>query len=348
MSKAFEQLEKAPRVRLGHAPTPLEAMPNLGRSHGGRPLYVKRDDCTGLAFGGNKVRQLEFYLGEAVAEGADTVLITGAVQSNFVRLTAAACATLRMQCHIQLEQRVPKADPIYNLSGNVLLDKLLGATLHSYAAGEDEEGADRRLHEIADELRAQGRVPYVIHLAPGHKPLGALGYLVAARELLEQIDRDGLTIDEIVVASGSGNTHAGLLFGLRALGSPIAVTGVCVRRGAEDQFGRIKTRLQQIADLLGVDPVAPDDDIVLTDKLLTPGYGQLSKPALAAVKTAAQLEGLLLDPVYTAKTMASFLERAQSAEPGKSLLFVHTGGQPALFAYQNDLSAALGRHNPDS
>jgi D-cysteine desulfhydrase family pyridoxal phosphate-dependent enzyme len=341
MSRAFEQLEKMPRVRLGHAPTPLEAMVNLGQSHGDRPMYVKRDDCTGLAFGGNKVRQLEFYLGEAVAAGADTVLISGAVQSNFTRLTAAACATLGLQCHIQLEQRVPKIDPTYNASGNVILDRLLGATLHFYAYGEDEEGADRRLHEIADQLSAHARTPYVIHLAPGHRPLGALGYLVVARELLDQITRDSLVIDEIVVASGSGNTHAGLLFGLRALGSRIPITGVCVRRGEKDQFDRIKARLQQIADLLNVDPVADDDDIRLTDAVLAPGYGQLNESTLAAIKTAAQLEGLILDPVYTGKSMAGFLQRAEVIEPGRSLLFIHTGGQPALFAYEKDLSAAL-------
>ena len=341
MSKALQRLDKTPRVRLGHTPTPLEAMVNLGRSRGGRPLYVKRDDCTGLAFGGNKVRQLEFYLGEAVVKGADSVLITGAVQSNFVRLTAAACASLGMECHIQLEQRVPGVDATYNTSGNVILDKLLGATLHSYAHGEDEEGADQRLLEIADQLTAQGRNPYVIHLAPRHRPLGALGYLVAARELLDQIARDGLAVDEIVVASGSGNTHAGLLFGLRALGSRISVTGVCVRRGADQQFGRIKTRLQQIADLLSVDPVTEDDDILLSDAALSPGYGRLNEPTMAAIKTAARLEGLILDPVYTGRTMAGLLERAEAAEHGRSLLFIHTGGQPALFAYQTDLSAAL-------
>jgi len=341
MSKAFEQLDKMPRVRLGHAPTPLEAMVNLGRRYGGRTLYVKRDDCTGLAFGGNKVRQLEFYFGEAVSKGADTMLITGAVQSNFVRLTAAACAVLGMECHIQLEDRVPGTDATYNASGNVILDKLLGARLYSYADGEDEEGADRRLHEIAGQLSAQGRNPYVIHLAPGHKPLGALGYLAAARELLDQISRDGLTIDEIVVASGSGNTHAGLLFGLRALGSLVPVIGVCVRRGAEGQFRRIKDRLQQIADMLSVDPVTEDDDVVLNDTFLPPSYGRLNEPTIAAIKAAARLEGLILDPVYTGKTMAGFLQRAEDAEHGRSLLFIHTGGQPALFGYEKELSAAL-------
>ncbi len=142
------RLDALPRARLAHTPTPLEALPNLSARLGGA-LYVKRDDCTGLAFGGNKVRQLEFYLGEAVAQEADTILITGAVQSNFARLAAAAARKLGMDCHIQLEQRVPKTDPLYRNSGNVLLDRILGATLHSYAHGEDEAGADRRIRDFA-------------------------------------------------------------------------------------------------------------------------------------------------------------------------------------------------------
>ncbi len=188
-------------------------MPNLGARLGHGELYVKRDDCTGLAFGGNKVRQLEFYLGEARSNGADTVLITGAVQSNFVRLAAAAARKLGMDCHVQLEERVPKTNPEYRNSGNVLLDRILGVVIHSYPEGGDEQGADNRLGEIALELRGRGRRPYIIPLAPGHAPLGALGYVVAAREILIQMEGEDLSFDEIVVASGSGNTHAGLLFG---------------------------------------------------------------------------------------------------------------------------------------
>jgi D-cysteine desulfhydrase/L-cysteate sulfo-lyase len=218
------RISAIPRTRLFAGPTPLEAMPNLARSCGGGTFVVKRDDCMGLAFGGNKVRQLEFYIGEAQAQNADTVLITGAVQSNFVRLAAAAARKSGMDCHVQLEERVTKSDAAYRNSGNVLIDRLLGATLHSYPDGEDEAGADKRLGEIADGLRQSGRRPYVIPLAPGHPPLGALGYVVAAHELARQIADTGLEIDEIVVASGSGNTHAGLLFGLRALGSGIPVT----------------------------------------------------------------------------------------------------------------------------
>ncbi|MEE8274583.1 MAG: D-cysteine desulfhydrase family protein [Alphaproteobacteria bacterium] len=330
-----------PRVHLCHAPTPIEAMPNLGARLGKAALYVKRDDCTGLAFGGNKVRQLEFYLGEARAGGADTVLITGAVQSNFARLTAAAAGKLGMACHIQLEERVPESDPVYRSSGNVLLDRILGATIHSYAEGEDEEGADRRLGEIAAELEAQGRRPYVIPLAPRHKPLGALGYVVAAREMLQQMRDDGLAIDEVVVPSGSGHTHAGVLVGLRALGCPARVTGVCVRRPAAPQRERITACCREIADLLGLEPVVSDADIHLTDDFLAPGYGRLNEPTIRAIEIAARCEGLILDPVYTGKAMAGFIRRANEAAAGRSLLFLHTGGSPALFAYGAELARAM-------
>ncbi len=345
MPRDLGRLSALPRARLGHTPTPLEAMPNLEARIGGVRLAVKRDDCTGLALGGNKVRQLEFYLGEAQARGADTILITGAVQSNFARLAAAAARKLAMDCHIQLEERVPKTDPAYRNSGNVLLDRMLGATLHSYPAGEDEAGADRRLGEIAAELESLGRHPYIIHLAPGHKPLGALGYVVAAEETLTQMTEQGLAFDEVVIPSGSGNTHAGMLFGLRALGSPVRVTGICVRRDAVAQRPRIRARCDEIAELLGLGPVVGDDDIVLNDAFLAPGYGQLNEAAVRAIKTAAECEALILDPVYTAKTMAGFLDRAQdSAQAGgadRSLLFIHTGGTPAAFGYVTALTEAL-------
>ena len=335
------RLDDLPRARLVHAPTPLEALPNLSAHLGGARLFVKRDDCTGLAFGGNKVRQLEFYLGEAQARDADTVLITGAIQSNFARLAAAAARKLGMEIHIQLEERVPKNDPVYRNSGNVLLDRLLGATIHSYSEGEDETGADRRLREIAADLEAQGRRPYVIPLAPGHAPLGALGYVDAAREILEQLPAQDLTLGEIVVTSGSGHTHSGLLFGLLALGCAVPVTGICARRPAEDQRPRIVSRCREIAELLGVEPIVAEDDVRLTDAFLAPGYGQLNPATVEAMELAARAEALILDPVYTGKTMAGFIQRARQAEPGQSLLFIHTGGTPALFAYGEALEAAM-------
>ncbi len=340
MTERLGRLDEYPRTHLWSMPTPIEPLVNLGRRLGRDRLYVKRDDCNGLAFGGNKVRQLEFYLGEARARGADVILITGAVQSNFSRLAAAAARKLGMDCHVQLEDRVPKTDALYHGSGNVLLSEMLGATLHFYPEGEDEEGADGRLAEIAGELERRGRRPYVIPLAPGHRPLGALGYVVAAREIVAQMDSESVAFDEIVVPSGSGNTHAGLLFGLRALGRASRVTGVCVRRDAAAQWDRIRSRCDGIADLLGIGSPVSDADIRLTDDFLAPGYGLANQATLDAIETAARTEGLILDPVYSGKAMAGMLRRADETGAGTSLLFLHTGGAPAVFAYGKELSGA--------
>ncbi len=340
MLNKLGRLMSLPRVDLAHKPTPLEAMTNMSAHFGDIQLYVKRDDCTGLAFGGNKARQLEFYLGEAVSQGADTVLITGAVQSNFVRLAAAAACKLGLACHIQLEDRVGGVDEVYRNSGNVLLCRMLGARLHYYDKGDDESGADQRIREIASELEKQGQRPYIIPLAPGHAPLGALGYVLAAKEILGQIEVADLDIDEIIVASGSGHTHAGLLFGLKALGGSATVTGICVRREAVVQRERIRNRCVEISRLLDIDSPVTDADINLIDDFLPPGYGRINAPALEAIELAAQLEGLFVDPTYTAKSMAGFIHRArQVAHTGAArLLFIHTGGQPAIFGSEPKLT----------
>ena len=335
------RLDSLHRARLSHLPTPLEAMPNLGAALGAAAGWVKRDDCTGLVFGGNKARQLEFYLGEAEAAGADVVLITGATQSNFVRQAAAGAVKLGMTCHIQLEDRVPKDDPLYKTSGNVLLDHLLGATIHHYPEGEDEAGADRNLETIAEGLRADGRVPYVIHLAPGHKPLGALGYVDGARETLAQIEAQGLPVEEVVVPSGSGATHAGFLFGLRALGSDLPVIGVCVRRDAEAQRLRLIARCREIAALLEVPNPVAEADVILDDSHLAPGYGQLNLTTKEAIALAARSEALVLDPVYSGKCMAGFIARCRAA-PERRALFLHTGGGPAIYGYAKDMAEVVG------
>ena len=331
------KLHTIPRTPLAHTPTPIEPLPNLGKYLGSGVLYVKRDDCTGLALGGNKARQLEYYFGDALEQGADTILITGAVQSNFVRMAAAGAAKLGLTCHIQLEERVADAGAEYRESGNVLLDRILGAVMHTYPKGEDEAGADANLQAIAAELRGSGKNPYIIPLAPGHPPLGALGYVCAAAEILDQLADAHYQIDEIVVASGSGNTHAGLLFGLRALDSDITVTGACVRRDREAQLARITTRCQEIAALLETESPVQRQDIQLTDDTFAPGYGHLNDATHEAIDLSARLEGLLLDPVYTGKSMAACIQRARESDPSKSILFIHTGGTPGVFAYGRQL-----------
>ena len=338
MTHSLGSLMEFPRAELAHKPTPIDQMTNLSVVVGNTKLYVKRDDCTGLAFGGNKVRQLEFYLGEAVAQSADTVLITGAVQSNFVRLTAAASCKLGMQCHIQLEDRVAGVDTAYKNSGNVLLDRMFGANLHYYDKGEDEVGADRRIRSIAQSLKEQGRRPYVIPLAPGHPPLGSLGYVLSAQETINQMETNNFCFDEIVVASGSGHTHAGLLFGLRALNCDVKVTGICVRRDAVAQRKRIHSHCAEIARLLEMNSPVEGSDINLNDDFLAPGYGKTNPPTMEAIKLAAQMEGLIVDPTYTAKSMAGFIDIARRAEPERAMLFIHTGGQPAIFGYEPKLT----------
>ncbi len=322
-----DRLAAFPTLNMGHLPTPLEPMPRLGAALG-CDLWVKRDDATGIAFGGNKVRQLNYYLGKARAESATQVLITGAVQSNFVRMAAAMTAKVGMGCHIQLEDRVKAQPGEYHSNGNVLLDQLMGATLYDYPDGEDEAGADARLGEIAEDLRSRGERPFIVPLSASQPPTGALGYAEAAIELIKQGER----FDEIFVGSGSALTHCGLLLGLRACGDETPVTGVCVRRKAEQQRARVAQRLKDLAVLLGMGNPVSEGDVRIDDGALGPGYGLMTDATQDAIRRTAQLEGLFLDPVYTGKVMAALMAQAERLQ-GKRVLFWHTGGQPALFGY---------------
>lgn len=333
----MDRLVSFPRIRIAHVPTALEEMPNLARTLGGPDLFVKRDDNTGVAFGGNKARQLEYYFGDAKAQGADTILITGSVQSNYTRMAAAVSAKMQWTCHIQLEERVPEADDLHRTSGNVLLDRMLGAKIHSYPEGEDEKGADLALEKLAEDLRSKGARPYVIHLGPGHPPLGALGYIDAAAELLLQLEESGPRIDEIIVGSGSGLTQGGLLFGLRSLGSRIRVTGNCHRRGAASQKERVIRVLENISDLLGIENPTKKEDVVLYDGALGPGYGRMDGGTKKAILLAAQTEALFCDPVYSGKAMAGMIAQIREGRFDRKshVLFWHTGGQPAIWAYGN-------------
>lgn len=318
---------------LWQQPTPLERHDNLASQLGLEALYVKRDDCNGPGFGGNKVRQLEYYLGDALAKGADTVLMTGAVQSNFVRTASAACAMLGLRCHVQLEDRVDNKTDDYRHSGNVLLDHLFGAEVHSYPEGEDEEGADRQLQIIADDLSKAGATPYIVHMHPDRPPLGALGYLDCASELVTQIDTLNIPFDAIFAPSGSGNTHGGLLYGLRRQSSEIPVHGICVRRDRSAQLPRLVRRCQQISELLEeANPTTPED-VLLNDDFLAPGYGLAGDQTMEAISIGARFGGLVLDPVYTGKTFAGLIEYA-SKNKGARAILIHTGGGPSIFGYR--------------
>ena len=329
-------LSKFPRTKVVHSPTPLEYMPNLSRHFGDYNLYVKRDDCTGLGMGGNKVRQLEFYFGEAISLGCDTVLITGAVQSNYMRMTAAFARKCNMECHLQLENRVANKPEEYHNSGNVLLYKIFGAKLHYYPDGEDEEGADKQLAEIADLLRSQGKKPYIIPLTLSKKPKGALGYVDAAFELDQQFKEKNLSPSAVIVPSGSSYTHTGLLTGLRLLDNYVPVIGACVRRAAVQQKARVYQCSQYLADnLLETPYVVTKSDIHLEDFCLDGGYGNVTNLTKNAIQLLAQKEGLLSDPVYSAKAFSCLfgLIEKRHFSKGDDIVIIHTGGTPVLFAY---------------
>lgn len=338
----IERLKKHTKVSLGVNHTPLEYLPRLSKELD-IGLWVKRDDCLPFTLGGNKVRQLEYYLGRAKEISADTVLITGAVQSNFVRLCAAACRKLGIKPVVQLERRVPKNDTIYNSSGNVLLNELLDAEIHYFDEGEDETAADANLDRIAQELRNKGRNPYVIHLGIDHPPIGALGYVQAAEELYLQFKNLDKMPDHIVVPSGSGLTHAGFLCGARVIGWDVKIHGICVRRDAQSQMERISKRTREIDRLIGLSENVTLEDININDAVLAPGYGQLNDQVTQAIKLAANNEGLLLDPVYSGRTFAGLIALRKSGiiEKNATVAFIHTGGLAALFAYQNDLTKQL-------
>lgn len=337
-------IDAFPRAALAHRPTPLERLPRLSAELGVE-IRVKRDDCTGLAFGGNKARQLEFYFGEALARGADTVLITGAVQSNYVRSTAAAAAKLGLACHVQLEDRVAATDDAHRRSGNVLLDRLLGAEISTFPEGEDEGAADAALEARAARLEAEGRRPYVIHLSPSHPPLGALAYVEAAGELLDQAEAVGDGIGSIVIPSGTAQSHAGLLVGLAGRGrARLPVLGACVRRPAAVQAERV-ARVAAATRALVERPDLDLPGVWTDDRALASGYGRLDRASVEALRIAARLEGLLLDPVYTAKALATAIGilRSEPARLPEPIVFWHTGGTPALFGYEAVLgSTAAG------
>lgn len=330
-------LREHPRVELGLTRTAIEPLSAMGRELG-IELSVKRDDTLPLAMGGNKQRQLEYYFGPAKEAGADTVLITGAVQSNFVRLCAAAARKIGWQPVIQLEDRVPNTDDTQRNSGNVLIDRLLGAQIHHFPEGENEAAADANLDTIAEKLRGEGKKPYVIHLGTDHPPLGGLGYALCAAETYIQSKESGVLLDSVVIPSGSGLTHAGFLAGARAIGWDIPVYGICVRREAALQHPRIMQRSAEIADMLG-SAHPGESDVVVDDTTLAPGYGQLNEQVIEALNMAASREALLLDPVYTGRAMAGLISlvRRGVINRGEKVLFIHTGGLPGLFAYEQKL-----------
>ncbi len=313
--------------------TPIEPMPNLSAALAGPELWIKRDDMLGLAAGGNKTRKLEFLVADALAQGADTLITVGAVQSNHCRLTLAAAKREGLQCQLVLEERVPGSYR-EDASGNNLLFHLMGVErVEVVEAGTDLAAAMQRL---ADDLATQGRKGYVIP-GGGSNALGALGYVACAHEVLAQTFELGLRLDHVVVASGSGGTHAGLAAGFHAAQAGLPLTGVSVRAEQAPQEAKIRALADEALTLAGAAPGVPAEAVAVDDAYVGPGYSLPTDAMVEAIQIFARLEGILLDPVYTGKTAAGLigLVRAGRFAPGERVLFVHTGGSPALYAYQD-------------
>ena len=322
--------EAFPRVDLGFLPTPLEPLDRLSASLGGPRIWIKRDDCTGLATGGNKTRKLEFLMGHAKALGADTIVTFGAVQSNHARQTAAACAKLGFECHLLLSRRVAWPHPEYETGGNVLFDRLLGAHVHFV----EPANVDAAARTLLDDLKLRGRDCYVIPTG-GSNAVGALGYMRCASEIIAQSRELGFTPDAIVHATSSGGTQAGLIAGLAAEDFDCEVIGINVY---DTDFAAIERRIEQLLGAtLSLAQTAPDNtrEVRVLHDFIGKDYGIPTRQTADAIRTLAAMEGILTDPVYSGKAFGGLVSMTlQGAfSPVSNVVFVHTGGVASLAVY---------------
>ena len=326
-------LAKFPRLRFAHLPTPLEPMANLSRLLDGPNIWVKRDDCTGLAGGGNKTRKLEFLMADAEQQGADTIITQGAVQSNHARQTAAIAAKLGYECYLLLENRTGSDDPDFLANGNVLLDDIYNARLSDFPAGTD---MNQEMLGLAEELRAAGKKPYIIP-GGGSNRIGALGYVNAAYELVGQCNDQGLKVDHIVHATGSTGTQAGLVTGLTAIHSGIELMGISVRAPKEAQEENVYRLACETAEFIGSSAALNRSDVVANSDYVGEGYGIATDGMIEAVEMTARHESILLDPVYSGKGMAGLIDLVRQGfyRRGENIVFIHTGGAQALAGYRS-------------
>ena len=337
MADALAALRRLPRLRLAHLPTPLEAAPRLAAHLGLAALRVKRDDCTGLGLGGNKIRKLEFDLAAALESGADCVVCGGVVQSNTARQVAAACAKLGIECHLGIMRgRLPTTEPGYEHTGNILLDRLYGAIIHDIPWDEDRNG---RLRAIADDLRSAGRRVYLVPYGASDA-LGAMGYVLAAEEIV----RDCPEAAWIVHGSGSAGTQAGLLAGLLALGHPARVIGIDVDAQAARVTADVRRVGRVAAAMLGVADRWNDECVEVAADWSGPAYGVPDASTEEAIRLAARCEGLIVDPVYSGKGMAGLIGLARQGRfrDGGAVVWIHTGGSPGVFAYPTTMARLSG------
>lgn len=326
-------LARYPRHFLAHLPTPLERLDRLTKELRGPEIWIKRDDCTGLSTGGNKTRKLEFLMAEAELQGADLVITQGATQSNHARQTAAFAAKMGMQCHLLLEDRTQSNNTNYNFGGNVLLDHMHGATTERRAGGLD---MNAEMEAVADQFRKQGKNVYTIP-GGGSNPTGALGYVNCAFEMLAQFNESALKVDHIVHATGSAGTQAGLITGLKAMNANIPLLGIGVRAPKVKQEENVFNLAVPTAEKLGCPGVVERKDVVANTDYVGEGYGIPTQSGLEAIALFAELEAILLDPVYSAKGAAGLIDLIRKGQfrQDEKVVFLHTGGAAALFGYDS-------------
>jgi len=327
------KIDRFPRVKLVNLPTPLEKMPRLTKSLNGPQLWVKREDCTGLAFGGNKERKAEFAFGDALSKKADVVITTGPMQSNHARATAAAGRKSGLKVILVLTGEKPSS-----YDGNLLLNHLLGAEIRFLEGTPSKLDRARFMEEIAADQRKRGHVPYVIPAGASYPP-GAIAYANAMLELFEQARNYNFRIDHVVHAAGSGGTQAGLVLANKALGSKVDVLGICAEPHAQDELVKKTIEITRAtAKMLDVEVIVKSDDVVLNGGYAGEAYEVPTPEALNAVRLVAETEGILLDPIYTGRAMAGLINlmRQGHFEKDDNIVFVHTGGTPTLFPYRRD------------
>lgn len=326
------------RESLGFFPTPLIELKRLSKALDGPKIFMKRDDNTGLALGGNKTRKLEFIIGDAFAKGADTIITAGAAQSNHCRQTAAAAASLGLECHLVLGGEEPE-----QVSGNLLLDKIFGCHIHW--AGTNRKGED--IPQIVEQLTKAGKNVYVVPYG-GSSERGALAFVEAFKELESQRESINETFTHIVFASSSGGTQAGLMLGNKIFNSPYQIVGINIDKGETDKvpFDQYTVALaNSTAKLINADYEFSESDLILNSDYVGEGYGVVGTLENEAIEMTAQTEGILLDPVYTGRAMGGLIDMIRTGQIKKTdrVLFWHTGGAPALFAYSSDLDVTQKR-----
>ena len=334
-----QTIARLPRVRLAHLPTPLEEAPRFAQRIGGPPIYVKRDDCTGMAMGGNKTRHNEFLLADAVKQGADMLVWGAGVQSNNCRQTAAACAKLGLECHLFLTRAAHNDD----VQGNLLLDHLMGAHVHIVDVPMGPALDDLLLAQAA-EFRKAGRRPYVWDRHRG-RPLAAVSYVLCLAEIAEQARQLGIE-PSAVYCSAAGATGAGLALGRAVLGLSWKIRLICPIRWPWDTPADIATVANHTAELLGLPQRLTGADIDIRQDYIGPAYGAVTAAGREALDLLARTEGILLDPSYTSKAMAGLIDDVRQGRVDRKLplVFVHTGGTPALFAYRDELIDVRQQH----